>query len=155
MEVGKSIKSVMENDKKVGFYEGDYYGLSNFSAHQVVWEGKTFATAEHAYQACKFADPVKKREIESAPSAFLAREYGQSKEGRAVPFDKVGIIKSIMRAKLRQHEDVRRSLLATGDREILKDHPEDTGFWGSKVDGTGQNIMGEIWMELRGELTVG
>lgn len=137
---------------EIGFYEGAYYSLSNFSAHQVVYEGQMYATAEYAYQVAKFSDPVQREKIKHASSAWLAREYGQSHEGRTPNFDKVVVIKNIMRLKLQQHEDVERALRTTGDAIILKNHPEDDGFWGTGRDGLGQNIMGKIWMELRAEI---
>ena len=136
----------------IGFCEGRFYMLSNFSAHQVVYEGVRYATSEHAYQAAKFSDLVQREKIMQAPSAFLAREYGQSLDGRVESFDKIGVIKNIMREKMVQHDDVRKALRATGDAEILKNHPDDDGFWGMGPDGSGQNNMGKIWMELRAEI---
>lgn len=135
------------------FYEGKYYLLSNFSAHQVEYEGVKYATAEHAYQAAKFADPSICQKIREAKSAFLAREYGQAETGRRAGFDKVYTMKEIMRAKLRQHEDVKDALISTGLDVIEKNHPDDA-FWGTGADGTGQNVMGKIWMELREEIYV-
>ncbi len=132
----------------IKFYEGKYYLLSNFSSHQVEYNGEKYLTAEHAYQAAKFKDPAIKKKIKNAPSAFLAREFGQTKEGRKENFDKVTVMKEIMRAKLSQHKDVREILKATGEAVIEKNHPEDY-FWGTGADGSGENMMGKIWMELR------
>lgn len=135
----------------IRFYEGPYACLSNFSAHRVRIDGGEYMTAEHAYQTAKFQDPAIRQRIQHAPSAFLAREYGQVKEGRRRPLDKAATMRAIMRAKLLQHDDIRSALLATGDARIEKNHPDDT-FWGTGADGTGQNVMGNIWMELRKEL---
>jgi ribA/ribD-fused uncharacterized protein len=135
----------------VNFWEGKYYLLSNFSAHEVEYLGVRFKTAEHAYQVAKFEGETQRERIAQAPSAFLAREYGQELEGRATDFDKVGVMKAIMRAKLEQHVDVRAALLETGGADIRKNHPEDD-YWGTGSDGDGQNVMGKIWMELRDEL---
>jgi len=140
----------MEN-KKIEFYEGEYYLLSNFSAHQVEYNGEIYPTAEHAYQAEKFNNPQMKKKIKEAPSAYLAREYGQAMEGRRENVDKVAVMKEIMRAKLLQHDDVREMLKSTGDAIIEKNHPDDF-FWGTGLDGNGQNFMGRIWMELRKEI---
>lgn len=135
----------------IGFYEGKYYLLSNFSAHQVEYKGVKYQTAEHAYQVAKFADTEIKEKIKNAPSAFLAREFGQSDEGRTKPFDKVVVMEEIMRAKYNQHEDVRNALSETGTAVIEKNHPGDDGFWGNGPDGKGQNVMGKIWMKIREE----
>lgn len=136
--------------KVIGFFEGPWTCLSNFSAHKVVFEGEEYQTAEHAYQVAKFSDPEVRRRIRMAPSAYLARQYGQTEAGRAAPFDKVAVIKSVMRAKFLQHEDVQRALRASGSAVIEK-NIIDCSFWGTGPDGTGQNVLGKIWMELRDE----
>jgi N-glycosidase YbiA len=137
----------------IRFYEGPFYLLSNFSAHKVVFEGVEYMTSEHAYQVAKFRDPVIRERIKSAPSAFLAREFGQAKEGMTEGWNekKVFVMKEIMRAKMLQHEDVREALRSTGDAPIEKNHPDDS-YWGTGADGSGENVMGKIWMELREEL---
>lgn len=136
----------------IKFYEGKFASLSNFSAHQVKYKGVLYATAEHAYQCQKFSDLRIKKKIKLAKSAFLAREYGQEEKGRKKPFDKVVIMKEIMKAKLFQHDDVKGLLLSTGNMQILKNHPLDA-FWGTGKDGKGKNIMGKIWIEIRKEIS--
>lgn len=138
-------------NESVGFYEGAFYMLSNFSAHEVVFRGETFKTSEHAYQAAKFADPIIRRKIVTASSAFLAREYGQAPLGMTENFNKVFIMKEIMRAKLQQHFDVQEALRKIGHADIIKNHPDDY-FWGAGADDSGENVMGKIWMELRDEM---
>ena len=127
--------------------------LSCFSAHRVMFEGAEYMTAEHAYQTAKFAHPGTRERIKNAPSAYLAREWAQMREGRVENFDenKVALMKEVLRAKLQQHEDVKGALLETGDAVIVKNHPLDD-FWGSGPDGNGENVMGKIWMELRAEI---
>lgn len=131
----------------VRFYN-PYELLSNFSAHQVEYRGETYMTAEHAYQAAKFADSAIREKIKQAPSAFLAREYGQAEDGRTPGFNKVAVMKEIMKTKALQHADVREMLLKTGGATIEKNHPEDS-YWGTGADGSGENVMGKIWMEIR------
>lgn len=137
--------------EEIKFYEGPYYMLSNFSAHTVGYKGYVYPTAEHAYQTSKFVDEQFRENIATAVSPFLAWQYGQSEEGRAPDFNKLAVMKEIMHAKLKQHADVRQALLETGDSDILKNHPDDY-FWGTGADGSGKNVMGQIWMELREEL---
>lgn len=135
----------------INFFEGHFYLLSNFSAHEVIFDSVTYKTAEHAYQTAKFSDATQRKKIAAAASAFLAREFGQSDEGRTENFDKIKVMKEIMRAKLQQHADVRTMLLQTGEQQLIKNHPDDY-FWGTGADGAGKNILGKIWMELRNEL---
>lgn len=138
---------------RIKFYEGEYYLLSNFSAHEVSFEGETYKTAEHAYQVAKFRDTVMRDKIRNAPSAYLAREWAQVKEGRTEGFEerKVAIMNAIMKAKAEQHADVREKLVATGDTILEKNHPLDA-YWGTGADGAGENVMGKLWMEIREEM---
>ncbi len=108
-----------------------YSALSNFSSHKVLFEGIEYATAEHAYQVAKFADPAMRQRIMHAPSAYLAHEWAQVKEGRTEDFElkKIKIMKAIMLVKLQQHADVREVLHLTGEALIQKNHPTDC-FWG-------------------------
>lgn len=135
------------------FYEGPYAALSNFSAHKVTYRGREYMTSEHAYQAAKYTSDEMHDHIASAPSAFLARELGQSKVDKAPDWDneKKAVMKDIMRCKLEQHEDVYQLLLSTGTNPILKNHPLDS-YWGTGADGKGKNVMGRIWEELRDEI---
>ncbi len=110
-------------------------------------------TAEHAYQVAKFSDSQMKEKIRLAPSAYLAREWAQVKEGRRSDWEeeKVKVMKEIMKAKVLQHEDVLNALRSTDNKVIEKNHPLDF-FWGTGEDGSGKNVMGKIWMEIREEL---
>lgn len=141
----------MKNVPKVKFYEGLYAPLSNFSAHQVRYKKQFYMTAEHAYQTAKFSNPKIRKKIQEAPSARLAHTYGQTQKGRVRNFDKVDVMREIMRAKLKQHRDVYELLQSTGNASIEKNHPTDT-YWGTGADGKGKNVMGKIWMELREEI---
>ncbi len=145
------MESKSTDDNKIKFYEGPFYLLSNFSAHKVVFEGEEYMTSEHAYQVSKFSDIEIRKKIKEAPSAFLAREYGGSKNGRKEPFDKVSVMEKVMKAKLEQHDDVKRMLIKTADKIIEKNHPEDY-FWGTGENGSGENMMGKIWMKIRKEI---
>ncbi|MBI2437137.1 MAG: NADAR family protein [Candidatus Magasanikbacteria bacterium] len=135
----------------IKIFEREYYMLSNFSAHKVIFKDVEYMTSEHAYQVAKFIDPDIREKIKNAPSAYVARELGQAKEGRAESFDKVLVMKNIMREKMLQHEDVKEKLLASGNKYVDKNCPTDY-FWGSGEDGSGENVMGKMWMELREEL---
>lgn len=147
----------LDTDEQVFFYEQDFYVLSNFSAFQLIWRGQQFPTSEHAYQWAKFiegADPVVAYRIFHAPSAHQAFKLAeQHKERRRHDWDavKVDVMREILRAKVQQHEYVRRKLLATGDRELIEDSWRDA-YWGWGPNRDGQNMLGKLWMEVRAEI---
>lgn len=146
-----------DNDRQVFFYEQDFYVLSNFSAFAIVHRGLRFDTSEHAYHWEKFTDGHDEKaalQIRIAPSAheaFKIAERFKSTRRRDWDAVKVPIMRDILRAKVEQHEYVRRKLLATGDRELIEDSWRDD-FWGWGPNRTGQNMLGKLWMEVREEL---
>lgn len=149
-----------DTDRQVFFYEQDFYVLSNFSAFTLDWRNIRFDTSEAAYHYEKFVGGGARasavaHNIACAPSAHEAFKIAErNKELRRPDWDdvKVGIMRDILRAKVEQHEYVRRKLLATGDRELIEDSWRDD-FWGWGPSRDGQNMLGKLWMEVRAELT--
>jgi N-glycosidase YbiA len=56
-----------------------------------------------------------------------------------------------VRAKFRQHDELRELLLSTGDEEIVE-HTTNDAYWADGGDGGGLNMLGKILMEIRAEL---
>lgn len=152
----------LDTAERVCFYEQDFYVLSNFSAFNLVNRlNLRFDTSEAAYQWEKFAprsgyagqrhiaDHI--RAAGSAHAAFKHAE--QFKHLRNPDWDaiRLDVMRDILRAKARQHEYVRRKLLATGDRELVENSWRDD-FWGVGKDENGLNMLGKLWMEIRSEL---
>jgi predicted NAD-dependent protein-ADP-ribosyltransferase YbiA (DUF1768 family) len=79
------------------------------------------------------------------------QKYKNSQDLLVDDFDKDEVMERLFKAKLLQHEDIKSVLLATKNRELLKVYDTDC-YWGTGVDGTGQNKMGKLWMKLRSEL---
>lgn len=156
----------LDTESRVRFYEHDFYVLSNFSAFNLVWRNLTFSTSEAAYQYEKFCfidsngesswreQNLIAEQILKAPSAHEAFKIAERnkalrrRDWDAVKFD---VMRQILRAKVAQHDYVRRQLLATGDRELVEDSWRDD-VWGWGPDRQGQNMLGRIWMEIRAEL---
>ncbi len=141
--------------KETLFYEGNYYYLSNYAACFVECFGKSWPTAEHAYQAQKF--PRNKSiqfRIRRAGSPHAAKQLARMYDRFKDPCwadKKLACMETVLRAKLAQHTFIREGLLSTGNSDIVENSPCDT-FWGSGSDWKGQNHLGKIWMKLRSEL---
>ena len=154
-EIKNHIKPV-ENDDSIDIYEREFYPLSNFSAFRLDWKGVIFDTSEAAYQSEKFhsTNSAVYNMIINAPSAHEAFKIAQEhKSLRRPDWDdiKFSVMKDILREKCKQHEYVRRKLLETGHREIIeKSWRDDVYGWGPNKNG--QNMLGKLWMEVRGEL---
>lgn len=155
----------LDTPERVCFYEQDFYVLSNFSAFAIDWDGLRFPTSEHLYHWLKFSDfnpngvglglaPLVAREILNAPSAHEAFKIAErNRDQRDPQWDdvKVDCMAQILRAKVEQHEYVRRKLLATGNRELVENSWRDD-FWGWGPNRDGQNMLGKLWMQLRRDL---
>ncbi len=145
----------LDTPERVCFYEQDFYVLSNFSAFMVEWADTMFPTSEHAYHWAKFPmDPLKQRAIQVASSAHNAFKMAERwKQYRRDDWDgiKVGVMREILRAKVDQHEYVRRKLLQTGTRELVENSWRDD-LWGWGPNRDGQNMLGKPWMSIREEL---
>jgi ribA/ribD-fused uncharacterized protein len=152
----------LDTDSHVFFYEQDHYYLSNFSAFRLQWDDVRFDTSEHAYHWEKFRDDTNapahcskvQRMIYDANSAHEAFKIAERhKADRRADWDdvKVDIMRQILRAKVDQHEYVRRKLLATADRELIEDSWRDD-YWGWGPNRDGQNMLGKLWMEIRAEI---
>ena len=140
----------LDNPHQVFFYEQEFYMFSNFSAFRLKWQGVNFDTSEHAYHFQKFdylaEDDVTRRElvhirfnIRNAISAHEAFKFAErNKNLRRPDWDEVktGMMIGILRAKVQQHEYVRRKLLETGDRELIEDSWRDS-YWGWGPDRKG------------------
>lgn len=137
------------------FYEYNLYALSNFSAFTVRWCDRVWPTAEHAYQGgLKYANNEKIAEmVRAAPSANEAMKIGQTyKVCRRTDFDEVKIpgMKEILIAKHSQHKYVQTTLQRTMGVYLIENSPIDS-FWGRGPDWSGENQLGELWMQIRDE----
>ncbi len=70
--------------------------------------------------------------------------------------DKVGkvtdsYLRLTLRAKFTQNAQLKRMLVETNDAELIHESSNDH-FWGRSTDGTGENRLGQLLMELRTEL---
>lgn len=63
-------------------------------------------------------------------------------------------MRDAVREKFRAHQDIQTVLLETGDEEIIENAPNDY-YWGCGANGSGQNKLGKILMEIRAELRAG
>ena len=136
----------------IKFYTPEFYVFNNFSAHAIEFEGKLYPTSEHAYQAAQCTDPRGQEEIRNARSPLQAKTLANEIYKAARDLDwrskKVAVLEEILRTKLAQHPEAQEALRKCGHEDIVEDSPTDY-FWGAGADGSGQNILGKLWMKLR------
>jgi ribA/ribD-fused uncharacterized protein len=148
-------------DPEIRFYrasEKPYGAFSNLYRRSIVFEGETFATSEHAYQAGKARKPEVRAWVLSAPSPALVAMaahglyYWDIAPGWSrKKFDRM---RGVLHAKFTQHDDLRTLLLSTGDVKLVESTTVDNEvnrLWG-EVNGEGRNMLGELLMALRAQL---
>ena len=135
--------------------------LSNFQplAVPIATGPWTFATSEHAYQACKFpARPDVQRRIAEAPTPREAATIGRT-PGLGLDPDwnaqRVDVMRWVLRMKREANPaEIDAVLAATGDRPIVEVSTRDP-WWGAQPVADryeGRNVLGRLWMELRQQL---
>jgi N-glycosidase YbiA len=138
----------------INFYTPKFYVFNNFSAHAIEFRGKLYPTSEHAYQAAKCTDPQGREAIRNARSPLRAKVLANETYKAAKDPDwgskKIVVVEEILRAKLAQHPEAQEALRESGHEDIVEDSPTDY-FWGVGADGTGQNMLGKLWMKIRDE----
>jgi len=136
--------------------ENERFGFfSNFSRHSIVVRGEVWPTVEHFYQAAKFPhEPAVLACIREAKRPGKALWWARTESGK-IRADWASVRDLAMleglRAKFHQHPELRAALLATGDEELVEHTPRDS-YWGDGGDGAGQNKLGRLLMQVRGEL---
>jgi ribA/ribD-fused uncharacterized protein len=143
-----------DKNEPIFFYERSFYCFSNFSAFSLEWKGKWYMTSEHAYQAEKFEEENLKEMIRNSQSAHDAKKLAQANEDKYIKNwneIRIGVMKEIIKEKVKQHSYVREKLLKTDDKQIIEDSWRDD-FWGWGPNKDGQNHLGKLWMEIRKEL---
>jgi len=145
----------MKENSPIFFIEEIWAYLSPFSAHQIEIWGEKFATVEHAYQTKKFLAGPAQDEIKNTKSAYSAWrtnwKYKSDKSLLNPDFDKLKVMEELCRAKIAQHKEVLEVLKMTGDRGLLKNVESDF-YWGVGKDGSGENMLGKLWMKIRSEI---
>ena len=129
--------------------------LSSYSKFGFQLDDAEWLSAEHYYQAMKFEDDAIRDEIRQAThpkdAAKLAKKYKKQ-----IRKDWAKIKETVMTRgtyiKCRTHKEVSSVLLKTGDKKIVENSQFDY-YWGCGRDGRGDNIYGNILMDIRDKLS--
>lgn len=125
----------------------DFLGLANTSPHFVLLPDLGFFTNAHlAFQA--YRDPTNEayvqnlREGKFCPN--MIKEAPKDWEEK-----KSDYMYTVLEAKFKQHEGIRRNLMNTGLRTLVKDSIDIYWGCGNGPNGRGKNMHGRILMALR------
>ena len=132
-------------------FQGAYRWLSNFWPCPVRYEGVTYPSVEHAYQAAKTTDMAARVRI-----AYLPRPGQAKRAGRKVALRrdweqvKEDVMLSLLRLKFAPGSELADALSDTRQRPLVEGNRWGDRYWGV-CEGEGRNRLGELLMRVRAE----
>lgn len=129
--------------KTINRFVGRYSFLSNFYPSTLYIDGRSYSTAEHAYQAYKTSDDNLKEEIRKTKTPLDAKKYGKiidlTSDWNLLRID---AMKTIIREKFK-NPLLRELLKETIDHKLIHENKFNDRFWGV-CGGVGENWLGII-----------
>jgi len=129
----------------------EYGEFSNYSKYGFDLDGKRWKTVEHYYQAMKFDDPDIQNSIRKCTNPKDASKIGRSRSN-IIKENWIDIrtdyMYNALYEKFTQNTYLHKFLLDTLDEQIIE-HSEKDMFWGQDENGKGENILGEMLMDIR------
>jgi N-glycosidase YbiA len=125
--------------------------FSNLAPYPIHLDGLEWPSVEHYFQASKFVGtPYAEMIRQTEDPKFVAR-IGKWKQLPTRPDweqTRDDVMRQAVLRKFETHETIRQILLSTGDDLIVENAPRDF-YWGCGNDGSGQNQLGQLLMEVR------
>jgi hypothetical protein len=136
----------------IASFENEYFYLSNYFESDFVFHGLHYKSVEHAYQSMKATSVEDAEKIRLAKTPDDAKKLSRTIEIRN-DWDLVkrSLMKEIVKQKFLQNSLLLSNLLNTYSEEIVEGNWWGDRYWGV-CNGTGENQLGKILMELRSEL---
>ena len=137
----------------IGPFTGEYKFLSNFYSSYIIWNGNSYSTVEHAYQATKAENEHDRNFIQSTSTPFKAKRLGREIKMRKDFEDiKFKVMLDLLRIKF-QIPHLKSKLLATGNEDLVELNNWGDKIWGvDNKTGKGQNHLGKLLMQVRNEI---
>jgi len=133
-------------------FENENRFLSNFFPVEIEYEGITYPSVEHAYQASKTNSVKIKKQIRDCGHASVAKRIGSNLYKEKWHLIKRDLMLNLIRLKF-QDESLKHKLLTTGSETLVEGNEWGDIYWGV-CKGVGENHLGKILMQVRGELRV-
>ncbi len=133
-------------------------------ACQISYKLKLWKSTEALFQSMRFNDEKIIEEIREAENGYMAKQVAKEYRDKVViiPGSKEDLnnMKLCLELKIKQHPELEKGLLATGDGIIIEDCTArgknvSNLFWGAVKENeewVGHNVMGLLWMDLRNKL---
>ena len=130
-----------------GFFN-EFRFLSNFHPSEIIVDGITYPTVEHAYQALKCDNKDQRNKIAKTNTPGQAKRMGRGIQLRS-NWDtiRVPIMHTLLEEKFKIPE-FRDSLIMTYPHSLEETNNWNDQFWGV-CNGAGENQLGKLLMKVR------
>ena len=143
--------------------EDPYYELSDSYERPIVIDGEIWPSVRHYIEAQKFVYPDDRYKeyvmsVRVAISPEEAIRMGKSETHPIRPDWKEvrdQLMFKALAAKFTQHRDLYDLLVNDTDDALIVKHTEEDHYWGDGENRTGKSVLGNLLMELRGQLRRG
>ena len=135
-------------------FSGNYRFLSNFHPAAVSFDDQIYPSVEHAYQAAKTLDPEEREIIRNSTTPGMAKKLGKHvklRSGWISEEVRERVMAELVWKKFSTHPDLAQKLLDTGDANLIEGNTWGDTYWGV-CRGVGENMLGEILMQVRQHL---
>jgi ribA/ribD-fused uncharacterized protein len=133
----------------IASFTGDYRFLSNFAPSWVVYDGETYSTVEHAFQAAKTTNLEHRAEIRRTETSSAAKDIGRRVNLRPGWNEaRLDVMHLLLWQKFSQ-PSFRAALLATRPHVLIEANTWGDRFWGQSPVGNGENRLGVALMQIR------
>jgi ribA/ribD-fused uncharacterized protein len=139
-------------------FRGQWAFLSNFHPAVLTWDGVTYPSSEHAFNAGKTTEPYLRAWIAAADTPKEAKRRGHQVRLRDRWDTEVRyqVMRDVLRAKFTADPRRVAALLSTGGAPLVEGTTWHDQHWGictcARHKGDGDNHLGRMLMELRTEL---
>lgn len=136
-------------------FDGEYEWLSNFYKCKVYLDGIDYDSVEHAYQAAKTLDLIKRNFIRSLLIPAQAKKIGKTVKLRD-DWDEIkdDAMYNLVFQKFSNNQELKEKLLSTENIQIIEENWWHDTYWGV-CNGVGKNKLGHILMFVRTQLQRG
>lgn len=142
----------------IGSFRKEWRWLSNFYETKIIYEGKTYPTVEHAYQAAKTRDENEREIIRNLKTPGEAKKYA-----RKLPLRKdwvyvrLTIMKELLSQKFAKGTSLAKSLKKTKEMELIEFNSWHDNYWGWCIcneckNKTKFNRLGYLLTQVREDL---
>jgi ribA/ribD-fused uncharacterized protein len=150
----------------INSFSGPYRWLSNFWMILIPYEGITFPSTEHAYQAAKTTNIDKRFWISQMTDGPPVRACANAKRaGNKLDIRddwedvKLSVMEEVLRQKFNlqgshKHIDLCHKLMNTHGEQLIEGNDWGNVYWGV-CRGKGHNNLGKLLMKIRQDLIAG